>query len=350
MKILFDMRHGLGDTVHALPMLQRMRELHPDWHFAVMVRDKANQKLIELSKIQIDSFVFFHMAQSGVWDLFRFLFGLRQQKFDYLILSPITERRKARLLGLLSGAKHLIGEQYQKFAPVQLDDTVHLVDRNMLLLKSFSKEYFVKRRPVLQADEQDVLIVKKMLGEVNGPLLVLNVGNASPSRYQGHLVYTRGWGVEHIRKLAECLLQQHNIELCLLGGPDELEYRDSLVELCNNPCVHEFIGRLDIGQSVALAQIADLVIGVDTGMQHIADAAGTKTVSIFGPTNPRTHGAYSAQAAFVQHPVSCQYCYTRKDYYTCAERLCLQKITVDDVLNVILSVMGKTSYSIDEAR
>ena len=349
MKILFDMRHGLGDTVHALPMLQRLRELHPDWYFTVMVRDKANQKLIELSGIKIDCFMFFHMARADAFDLFRFLFELRQQKFDYLIFSPITERRKARLLGLLSGAKHLVGEQYQAFSPAKLDNTVHLVDRNMLLLKSFSEEYFVKRRPVLQADEQDILAVKKMLGEISGHLLVLNVGNASPSRYKGHLVYTRGWGVEHIRKLAECLLQ-YDIELCLLGGPDELDYRASLSELCNTPRVHEFIGRLDIGQSVALAQIADLVIGVDTGMQHIADAAGTKTVSIFGPTNPKTHGAYSAQATFVQHSVPCQYCYTRRDYYTCAERLCLQKITVDDVLNVILSVMEKSSYSIDEAR
>jgi len=343
MKVLIDMRHGLGDTVHALPMLHTLHKLHPDWCLAVMVRDEANKKLVELARIPVNRFIFFNMAQAGIKEMLQLIFELRHQHFDYAILSPITDRRKGRLLNWFSGAVNLIGEQYHDFIPGDWDNRVHLVDRNMLLLESLGIESSTKEGPVLYSESQDILAVKEMLGEYTRPIWVLNVGNASPSRYHGELIYTRGWGEKNIRCLAERVLQQMDVELCLLGGPDEQHYREVLVDLCTQPHVHEFIGRLSIGQSVALAQLAELVIGVDTGMQHIADAVGTYTVSIFGPTNPKTHGAYSSKAVFVQHLVECQYCYTREDYYTCKDRRCLQEITVDDVLETITSVTNGIS-------
>ena len=68
-------------------------------------------------------------------------------------------------------------------------------------------------------------------------------------------------------------------------------------------------------------------------MQHIADALGKRTVSIFGPTNPATHGAYSDKAVFVQceDKLSCQHCFGTDIYYECPDRKCLNSISAEQV-------------------
>ena len=45
---------------------------------------------------------------------------------------------------------------------------------------------------------------------------------------------------------------------------------------------------------MALARAAALVVSGDTGPLHIATAAGTPTVGIFGPTDPARNGPWSA--------------------------------------------------------
>ena len=76
----------------------------------------------------------------------------------------------------------------------------------------------------------------------------------------------------------------------------------------------------------------------DTGMQHIADAVKTKTVSLFGPTNPLTHGAYSDKAVFIEADCKCEYkyCYGTNMYWQCKDRKCLNDISAEHVINKML--------------
>ena len=95
------------------------------------------------------------------------------------------------------------------------------------------------------------------------------------------------------------------------------------------------VNKTNLQESMALVTLCDVAVGVDTGMMHIADALGVKTVSIFGPTNPKTHGAYSDQASFVEADLPCKYCYGTKNYVECKDRECLKCINVMDVLRAM---------------
>ena len=95
------------------------------------------------------------------------------------------------------------------------------------------------------------------------------------------------------------------------------------------------MGDTSINESIAAASLCKLLVGVDTGMQHIAAAVGTKTISIFGPTNPKMSGAYADNAEFIEADVDCKYCYGTKRYVNCDDRKCLKNITVNFVLNKI---------------
>ena len=139
---------------------------------------------------------------------------------------------------------------------------------------------------------------------------------------------------ERIKIITEILIKKNN-KVILFGGKDELKYLEIFGNVLDDNNILNFVGKTTITESAVLAEQCDLVIGVDTGMQHVADAVGTKTLSIFGPTNPKTHGAYSENAKFVEIEQSCKYCYGTDKYLSCSDRKCLSNININTVLDKI---------------
>ena len=56
---------------------------------------------------------------------------------------------------------------------------------------------------------------------------------------------------------------------------------------------------------------SDLLISNDMGLAHIAPAVGTRTIVIFGPTNPVTTRPYSDNAVVASANVECAPCMLR---------------------------------------
>jgi ADP-heptose:LPS heptosyltransferase len=109
-----------------------------------------------------------------------------------------------------------------------------------------------------------------------------------------------------------------------------------------SPKIVDFVGKTTIKESIALASLCDCVFGVDTGMQHIAAAVGARTVSVFGPTNFRTHGAYSDGAKFLVNNNCCptQYCYGTSHYVNCPEnRKCLTSISPEQAFVAVKDML-----------
>ena len=65
-------------------------------------------------------------------------------------------------------------------------------------------------------------------------------------------------------------------------------------------------GEIEWGVWGALLEQATLCVGNDTGATHLAVAVGTKTVFIFGPSDPRMYGPYAqaGRAAALWHPIA----------------------------------------------
>ena len=155
-------------------------------------------------------------------------------------------------------------------------------------------------------------------------------------------VYTRAWGSDKFIDLIS-RLRERNILIILLGGTQEI----NIAKYFNNffygdDGVIDFVGKTSMIESMSLSSICDLQIGVDTGMQHVASAVGTTTLSIFGPTNPLTHGAYGSNSFFVTYSpkLDCQFCFGTRKYLLCKRRSCLDNISVDMVYDRVVSILG----------
>lgn len=88
----------------------------------------------------------------------------------------------------------------------------------------------------------------------------------------------------------------------IVGGPGAFEAKLAAPVLQMLPGAVNLVGRLTLSQVVALMQRATLFIGNDSGLMHMAAAAGTPTIGLFGPTDAETYGPTGPRAVKVVAP------------------------------------------------
>lgn len=330
MKILIDSKHGLGDCVQIIPMLQIIKQNYPDCYLAVIVSGKVSEELLNMAPVKIDKFYYLSMQGMTIKNFLKLILQIRKEYFDYFILSPITTKWKAKIFALLIGAKNKIGEQYKKIDTYSRDNLIHMVERNIALLKDICKIPNKKICPTLNTPDLNIKIKR----EKDEKIIGVCIGKGTASKFNGKKIYPRAWSTEKIKKVIEYLLSK-NLQVVLFGGKDEEKNLEIIKDVLCDSKVCNYVNKTTITESAFLAKQCDLVIGIDTGMQHIADAVGRKTLSIFGPTNPKTHGAYSEKAEFVEIACDCKYCYGTDKYLSCDDRKCLKDINVGYVISKI---------------
>lgn len=346
MKIFVEMFHGLGDTVCALPMLKVLRDNYPNAYILIAVKGQAQADIIESSNIAIDEIIFWNIYKDSILNNIKTVFKLRSYKFDYGINAVNTPIKKAKFLMKAVNCKKCIGIQHQLNKSFDdLRDKYHFVEANLLAIKPICKLPEMKIYPKLYVKDESLTKIQKKFLKLDNVRQIIGVciGNGDFSLKNRWIrtgkVITKGWGIENINKLIKELLKdEYNI--VLFGGNQEKELLLCIdEELLNNKNLLNLVAATDIKESIAAARLCNLVVGIDTGMQHIAAASGAKTLSIFGPTNPMTHGAYSDNAKFVEADVACKYCYGTKMYVKCNDRKCLKNIDVNIVLNKIREIV-----------
>ncbi|NPA49389.1 MAG: lipopolysaccharide heptosyltransferase II [Thermodesulfobacteria bacterium] len=95
-------------------------------------------------------------------------------------------------------------------------------------------------------------------------------------------------------------------------------------------------GLLDLATTAAVITRADLFVSNDSGLMHVAAAAGVPQVAIFGSTSPEATGPLNPRARVLKADVPCSPCFAR----TCKRGyFCFEKIQVAEVLEACLQVL-----------
>ncbi len=344
MKILIEAMHGLGDTVCMLPMIRLVREAFPKAYILVLVKFEAAQCIIQDSGISIDEVWCLDIYKS-IKNSIRILLELRNMYFDYGISAVVTPVRKANLFMKIIAPKEHIGLQTGGFFFDTMKEPCHFVEAGLQSISHLCPLMIHDAYPSIIADKETVDVMKVRLEKLHpAPLIGVCIGDADPSLKNRFLrtgkVYTRSWGVKHMVELIQ-LLRKENLSIVLIGGKNEMHLMDYIrSHVSMDEKILDMVGQTSLRESIALVSLCDVVFGVDTGMQHIAAAVGVKTVSVFGPTDPKTHGAYSPLATFLVKKGICdkQYCYGTKYYIHCpCQRRCLQLISSQEACKAILN-------------
>lgn len=336
MKILVEMKHGLGDCVTMIPAVRSIRETFPNAYIALIVNGPHNKEIFEHAKIKIDRYYYFSLKGRSKLYTLQVISELWKERFTHGILAIMTPAFKGKGLFALLGIKRRYGEQYNGISPLKLDSIKHFVDRNLDVVTKIGIK-IKDKNPKLYVDTRDYVEINSFYSSKK---VAINIGGGDKNFYKGKYVFTRSWKTGAMKELVE-VLSSRQIDIYLLGGPLEAELLGDYKKLIELPNVHDFVNKTTIGQTMYILSEMNLSVGVDTGMQHVADALGTKTLSIFGPTNPKTHGAYSDKAEFLQGNAPCQYCYGNDTYYTCEDRYCIEDVTCEEVSKKVIEILEK---------
>ncbi len=135
----------------------------------------------------------------------------------------------------------------------------------------------------LTAKEDDGLRVMEKVGELAGPLVIVNPGAGW---------VTKRWPPSHFATLIDRL----SVEGCvcvLIGGKAEVD-REA-VEQVSSQCKvvpRSLAGQTSVGELISLIGLANAHVGGDTGSTHIAAALGKPAIGLYSITSPQRSCPY----------------------------------------------------------
>ena len=122
------------------------------------------------------------------------------------------------------------------------------------------------------------------------------------------------WLPENFAAAAGMLARELGAEVAIFGSRDEASLCGSVSELMTQGGVraHNFAGRTSLREFIDMASVCRAFLTNDSGAMHIASAAGTPTVAVFGATDHYATGPTGTLARVVREPVSCSPCLLRE--------------------------------------
>jgi ADP-heptose:LPS heptosyltransferase len=381
----------IGDLLLATPSLRALRETYPKARIDLLVTPASAGLLDDWDMIDrvivLDKYLFDYPQQliknpRNLLRLRPLWHDLRDGKYDaVLLLHHLTlfyGRLKHQMLMRATGAKWRIGldNGHGWFLNVRVKDNgfgaMHEADYNLAVAeaagattndKSLSvpikeEEYQQARQLLYETDptETSFAVASQMpdpenAGTETTPTLHHAANGIEHTNIKrpiiamhpssGGFSTARRWMPERFAQLADTLFHDTGGQLILLGGPEEAELHQQIFDLMQSQMpVRSFAGKGNIRVAAAILEQADLFIGNDSALMHLATAVSTPTVAIFGLTNSDAWGPYvsdpsTQHAVVVKLDLPCMPCFYRDHYLGtpegCLTRDCLALLGVDPV-------------------
>lgn len=318
---------SLGDIVHAMPTCAAIRRAYPKARLTWLVK-REWADLVE----RIDGVDRVWPVQPTLKGWLSQVFPLRAERFDLIV--DLQGLFRSAAIGWLSGSPLLAGFAngregspwfYSRRVPVP-ESEMHAVDRYLLVAEAVGA---VKADPpefrfrIPQADYDEVDRLLSRFGVTSGTSWVaMNVS----ARWQ-----TKRWPSASFAEVADRLQQEGWGAVVMIGSPDDRADVAAVIEKMKAPAIN-LAGASTVGLLPALLSKASLLITNDSGPMHIAAAAGTPVVALFGPTSAVRTGPYGVGHQVLTGNVPCRPCFSR----TCRNPLfleCLRLVSPDQVLS-----------------
>jgi heptosyltransferase-1 len=324
----------MGDIVMALPLLECLRRALPEAHLAWLV-EPPGRALIR-SHPALDAVLYWPkgewiaLARSGRWlrllrAVLSFTRALRRQRFDLAIDAQGLFRSRA--LAWLSGAPQRIGFASREPGRRLMTRIVGRGPRT----RRMGTEY--RHLAAALGAPCDDLVPRLVIAPEEHPAARRLLRQAGiMGRYVLFCPFTtrpqKHWRNARWAQLAEGVRRRLGLPVVLLGGPGDREASGRIAALSRAPLV-DLTGRTSLGGAAALVAGAHLVVGVDTGLTHMASAFQRPCIALFGATCPYLRSD-SPRTIVLYHALPCSPCRRRP---TCQGRFdCMAALSAAGVL------------------
>ena len=338
MNLLIVRLGALGDIVHTIPAAAALRHAFPDAAIDWLV-DARHRAIVDLVE-GLDRVIVVRAGTPAAW--IEAVRELRRERYDAAL--DFQGLMKSAVLARASGARRVIGFSIwhlrEKTArpfysetdakhgpPVAPDEAPHVIRKNLDLLRAVGVTTDRIAFPLARMDSPALREVRASLG--SSPFALINPGAAWPNKR---------WPAERFGEVAAFLREVRGLPSVVLWGPGEEALAETVVRSSDGAA--RIAPATRISDLLELSRAASLILSGDTGPLHIAAAAGTPTVALFGPTDPARNGPWSAGDQVVSRYAACGCHYARR----CHEaRWCLDEVTVAEVTAAIQHRLAQTA-------
>ncbi len=302
MRILIVKLGAIGDVVHTLPALATLRRALPAAHIAWVVERGGAAKLLQNNPsidelIEVDTRgwrkdLLGSETRAAIKTTVSKLRGFDVAlDFQGLLKSGMMAwlSRAPRRVGFAKNALREPASAYLLTELVNVDDEDHIIKKNLSLIAHLGISTAGAYEFPLGLSLADEQFATQQMAQRGGNVAIINPGGGWP---------TKLWNAEGFATIADRLWEAYGWRSVVTYGPGEEALANSVVAQARSGAVELLDSTLK--QFFALAQQAKLFIGGDTGPLHLAAAAGTPIVGIYGPTPARRNGPFASADVIVE--------------------------------------------------
>jgi heptosyltransferase III len=277
-RILVVALRRLGDVLLTTPLIRSIRRAWPDASVDALVF--ANTAGILQGNPDLDRVI--TLPERPTWSEG---VALARQLFKRYALAVSTQSGdRPTMFALLTGRTHAGVVETRPGAPL----------KRLMLRRSVPLAAGVHR-------VEEMLRLADALGIARVPEVVCPVG-APPGQipdwpyaviHAAPMFHYKRWTREGWRAIA-AELAHRGLAIVASGGPEAAErrYLDEVWQ--DNAAISRLDGKLSWPELATLLARAEIYVGPDTSVTHLAAASGCPTVALFGPTDPRLWGPWPA--------------------------------------------------------
>ncbi len=142
----------------------------------------------------------------------------------------------------------------------------------------------------------------------------------------------KNWPHDRFQNLIDWLCNAMNAAVLLVGGPDQKASADRIVAHVGCDHIASAAGVTKMAESIDLLGKADLFIGNDTGLTHIAARIGVPTISINSGIDPTAMwAAVGPDVTILKVEVPCSPCHIMYISQCAHDHACILDINEEDV-------------------
>lgn len=336
MKIVVRGTNWVGDAVMQIPAMRELRRIFPDAHITLHARGWATgifedaNFIDEIKTFEPEASAFKTvLKQAKIW---------RENRFDLGVVFPNSF--ESALIGKLGKVRRRFGyaKEGRSFL---LTDAVkipewknqrHEVFYYLNLIAEIENEFFGtitvldgEPRFDLKVSQERKLRARKVLEEngvdLSRKIIAFCAGSTNSN--------AKRWHAESYAELNDKIQTELSANVILIGAKNELEVSLAVEEKSKiKPIV--LTGETDLAEVAAILSLCDLLVSNDTGPAHIAAALETKTLTIFGPTNPLTTRPWNSEIIYKN--VECSPCMLRN----CPiDHRCMTRVSAAEVFELV---------------
>jgi heptosyltransferase-2/heptosyltransferase-3 len=295
----------IGDVVMATAALGALRRAHPDAHIAWAVGTWSRPALE--GHPHLDALLDTGDAANPVrtaGGMLHMVRLLRAGRFDALVsLMRSPGMSIAALLsgipvraGLDSGGR---GFGYTHRARIDPAQPRHEAELYLDVVRALGIDSGAARAFVpVDAQAQAIVRMARAAAGAGDRYLVVHPGGG---RNPGMMLDAKRYPPEALAQVADALADRMGCAVVVIGGAGDRALVEAVRARLRAPSA-ALIG-MAFRAVAALAVDALVYIGSDTGMTHLAAAAGAPTVAIFGPTDPRRYAPFGTRVLALWQPV-----------------------------------------------